>query len=203
MRTAAPPLLPIFRSRLQGEVLALILGRPDQQWTIDELATSTGHAYQTVANEIRRLEPGGLLVTRDQGRTKLISANQSSPYYGPLRDLVLMSFGPPVVIEDEFASIDGVEQLVIFGSWAARYEGEPGPLPNDIDVLVVGQPDRDGIYDAAQRAQQRLHREVNVTLRTPRQWREAEDGFTRQVRDSPLLELSVREPSDATLETRQ
>ena len=27
--------------------------------------------------------------------------------------------------------------IFIFGSWAARYRGEPGPPPNDIDVAVV------------------------------------------------------------------
>jgi hypothetical protein len=31
--------------------------------------------------------------------------------------------------------------------------------------------------------------EVNVTIRTARQWQSADDGFTRQLRSSPLLEI--------------
>lgn len=189
VRVAAPPLLPIFRSRLQGELLALVLGDPARSWTIDELAERTGQPYQTIATEIRRLQDGGLIAVTMLGRTKVIAANESNPYVRPLAQLVLMAFGPPLVVGEEFASVGGIEQLFIYGSWAARYTGEPGPTPNDIDVLVIGRPDRDDIYAAAERAQRRLGREVNVTLRTRKVWETATDGFTRQVRSSALVEL--------------
>jgi predicted nucleotidyltransferase len=29
-------------------------------------------------------------------------------------------------------------ELAVFGSWAARYRGERGPVPGDVDLLVVG-----------------------------------------------------------------
>ena len=189
MRGAAPPLLPIFRSRLQGELLALVLVDPARSWTIEELADRTGHPYQTVATEVRRLQDAQLVHVQTVGRTKLLSANESSPYVRPLTQLVLMSFGPPLVISEEFGTVSRIEQLMIYGSWAARYEGEVGPAPNDIDLLVIGRPDRDEVHEAALRAQQRLGREVNVTLRTRDAWDKASDGFTRQVRSSPLLEV--------------
>lgn len=189
MRTAASPLLPVFRSRLQGELLALIMGEPEREWTIEQLAQRVGQPYQTVANEIRRLQAGDLVATRTIGRSKLLLANQASPYFEPLSRLVLMSFGPPLVVAEEFTGLPGVEQVYIFGSWAARYAGESGPAPQDVDVLLVGKPDRDDAYEAARRAQDRLGREVNVTLRTPRQWEHGEDAFTRQLRSSPLLQI--------------
>lgn len=199
MRVAAPPLLPIFRSRLQGEVLALVLADPSRSWTIEELADRTGHPYQTVATEVRRVQDVQLVRIDTVGRTKLLSANESNPYLGPLTQLVLMSFGPPLVISEEFSTVSRIEQLMIYGSWAARYEGEAGPVPNDIDLLVIGRPDRDEIHEAALRAQQRLGREVNVTLRTRVAWDEAADGFTQQVRSSPLLEIRYPQP-DAEVE---
>ncbi len=189
MRAAAPPLLPIFRSRLQGELLALTLVDPSRQWTIDELARRTGEPYQTVAAEVRRLQEAEMLVATTVGRTKLLSANEANVYLPPLAQLAIMAFGPPLVIGEEFGSVDGVEAIYIYGSWAARQHGEPGPTPNDIDVLVIGRPDRDEIFDAAQRAQGRLGREVNVTQRTRKHWDNATDGFTQQVRRSPMLEV--------------
>jgi predicted nucleotidyltransferase len=189
VRATAPPLLPIFRSRLQGELLALVLVDSARQWTIDELADRTGEPYQTVATEIRRLQKAELLLATTIGRTKLLSANEANAYLRPLSQLAIMAFGPPLVISEEFSSVDGVEAVYIYGSWAARYEGEPGAAPNDIDVLVVGRSDRDDIYDAAQRAQQRLGREVNVTQRTRKQWETATDGFTQNVRSSSMVEV--------------
>jgi hypothetical protein len=117
-QTAAPPLLPVFRSRLQGELLALVLGDPAAEWTAEELSRRTGHPRHTVANELRRLEEAGVFTARLIGRSKLVRANTDSPYYEPLSRLALMSFGPPQVIREELGTMDRVEQLFIFGSWA-------------------------------------------------------------------------------------
>lgn len=190
-QTAAPPLLPVFRSRLQGETLALVLGDPAAEWTAEDLSLRTGHARHTVANELRRLEEAGLFTARMIGRSKLVRANAGNPYYEPLSRLALMSFGPPQVIREEFGTIDHAEQLFIYGSWAARYAGEQGAAPHDVDVLIIGTPDRDDVYEAARRAQQRLGREVNTTVRRADQWQVAQDGFTRQLRSSPLVEIPL------------
>ncbi len=189
--TAAPPLLPVFRSHLQGEVLALVLGDPAVEWTVEDLARRTGHPRQTVANEIRRLEGAALVLAQTIGRTKLLRANAANPYFEPLARLALMSFGPPLVIQEEFGRLHSVEQVFIYGSWAARYAGEQGPAPHDVDVLVIGSPDRDEMYDAARRTEERLGREVNTTIRTAEQWETAQDGFTRQLRSSPRVEIPI------------
>jgi DNA-binding transcriptional ArsR family regulator len=189
--TAAPALLPVFRSRLQGEVLALIFADPAAEWTAEDLAQRTGHPRQTVGNELRRLESADLVSARMIGRSKLIRANADSPYFRPLAQLVLMSFGPPLVIGDEFGGLINVDHIYIYGSWAARYCGEQGAAPNDVDVLLVGTPDRDDAYEAARRAEQRLGREVNVTVRDRAHWQAATDGFTRQLRSSPLVEIPM------------
>ena len=181
----------MFRSQVQGEILALVLGAPDVEWTVDELTRRTSHPRQTVANEVRRLAGASLLSTRAIGRTKLVRANMANPYVEPLARLAIMSFGPPQVIREEFGIIRSVEQLFIFGSWAARYAGEQGPAPHDIDVLVIGTPDRDQVYEAARRAEARLGREVNTTIRKSEHWQAADDGFMRRVKSSPLVEVPL------------
>lgn len=104
------------------------------------------------------MEDAGLLVTRRVGRARLVAVNEENPATLPLRELVMVSFGPRQVIAEEFADIPGVNADYIFGSWAARYEGEPGRVPGDVDVLIVGEAERDVLYAAADRAQARLAR---------------------------------------------
>lgn len=141
---------------------------------------------------MRRLEQAELLTATTLGRTKLLRADRQSPYLRPLAPLATIAFGPPTVIADEFREVDGIDAIYIYGSWAARYEGKAGPSPQDIDVLVLGKPDRDEVFDAARRAERRLGREVNATQRTRRQWKTATDGFAEQVRASPMVEVAVR-----------
>jgi predicted nucleotidyltransferase len=186
MQVEAPPLLPLLRSPVQAELLTLVLLNPEQEWTISELARRVGTHVSTALREVARAEEAGVLSTRLVGRSRLAKA-APSPLTGPLTDLLLRSFGPAQVVGEELCGVAGIEAVYLFGSWAARHAGEPGRAPADIDVLVLGQPDRDALDEAAQRAGERLAREVNVTIRSPQWWRAGTDGFHEQVTSRPHL----------------
>jgi predicted nucleotidyltransferase len=194
MRTKAPPLLPIFRSRVQGDLLAATLLHPTRRESVSELARRLGADVATVQREVSRLERAGILRTTRVGRTRLVEADRDSPLHGPLKELVLRVFRPAHVAE-EFESVVGIDEMYVFGSWAARYLGEEGPDPGDIDLLLVGSPDRDEVYQAALRAERRLGREVNTTIRSRDAWESSADGFLRQLRSSPIVPLSGYVPA--------
>lgn len=200
MKPPAPPLLPVFRSRLVGDLLSLTLLEPDRAWRTSELAERTGAPYPSVTRELRRLGQAAILNSESAGRTRLWKANRENPYFGPLRDLVAASFGPPQVVAEEFSNLDGVDVVMIYGSWAARSAGDPGPAPRDIDVLVLGTATRTAAYEAAQRAQERLGREVNATVRRTDEWEASTDGFAQHLKASPTVQ--VLPPKEAEGPTR-
>lgn len=188
-KNAPPPLMAIFRSQLQGELLArLLLDR--SRTSLSDLARDLDAPFATVRREAKRLVEAGLLRDEISGRSRLLEVNVDHLAYRPLRDLVLLTFGPRQVIEEEFADVSGTEGLYIYGSWAARYLGEEGPEPNDIDVLIVGGVDRDDAYEAADRAQKRLHREVNPTVVSRSRWEAGTEPFLAQLRQRPLVPIT-------------
>jgi len=186
MQAPAPPLLPLLRSRLQAELLTLVLSSPGREWSLTELAGRAGGSVSSAQREMARAAEAGVVSSRRLGSTRLVTAAES-PLTGPLTELLLRSFGPGQVVAEEFAGLGGVEAVYLFGSWAARYEGVRGRPPADIDVLVIGAPDRDDLDEAAQRAGSRLAREVNVTIRSAQWWREGQDSFHREVTRRPLV----------------
>jgi hypothetical protein len=198
MRSVAPSLLPIFRSRHQVELLTKLLLHPDQEFSLSNLARELGFPLTTIQREAQRLVEAELIRDRKLGRNRLVSANAANPATRPLTQLVMMSFGPVEVIAEEFGSLAGAEQVIIFGSWAARYSGEPGPPPRDIDVLVVGQADELEMYAAADRAQRRLGLEVNPIRCTPAQWASPGDwALLVEVQNRPYTTVFEREASVA------
>ena len=108
-----------------------------------------------------------------------------------MRRVILATYGPPPVIAREFEAIAGADAVVLFGSWAARYLGEPGRAPNDIDVLVIGDVDRDAVDDAAERAERRIGVPVQATVRTRGQWRSDRESFIKEVRSRRIVVVLV------------
>lgn len=172
--------MPVFRSAHQAELLTWLMLHPEQEFGVSDLAARLGVPLSTLHREVVRLDEAGLITSRRLGRNRLLRANVTHPAAAALTQLLEVTFGPKVVIAEEFA-IHGVEQVLIFGSWAARYAGHAGPPPNDIDVLVVGKVDRADLYDAADRAHSRLGIEVNPVVRSTKQWQDAADALVAQI----------------------
>lgn len=167
---------------------------PGTEYGVTDLAERLGVPLSTLHREVVRLDKAGLLTSRTLGRNRLIRANAAHAAAGPLARLLEVTFGPRVVIAEEFA-IPGADEVVIFGSWAARHDGEDGPPANDIDVLVVGDVDRADLYEAADRARDRLGIEVNPVVRSREHWDEPADALVKQIKASAhLVVLKHGEP---------
>ena len=195
-RRPTPSLLPILRSRQQGEILTAVLGDVDVEHSLTALAERLGLPYPSVHREIERAEQAGLVVSRRLGNLRLVRANPDSPYYPGLTDVLLKAFGPPVVLGAELAGVAGIDDAAIFGSWAARYHEHPGPRPvGDIDLLVLGEPDRDSLYEAVARASARLGREVQVTIRKSGWLTTGSGTFHDTVASRPVVTVSLEDPN--------
>jgi predicted nucleotidyltransferase len=191
MRTPSPPLLPLLRSRIQGDLLALVYLNPDEEYSITEVAHRIGASVKAVHQEVSRLVQSGLLSDRKVGTSRLVRSVRDSLLTRPLTDLLAVTYGPLPVLTQSLAGLDGVDQAFIYGSWASRYNGEPGPVPADVDVLVIGEIDPDDLDERAHEAEAVLRREVNIRRVRPARWENQEDPFVATVRTRPLVELHL------------
>lgn len=186
MRSGAPPLFPLLRSELQAKLLARVFLGGGEESMID-LASAIGADPGNTAREVARLENAGIMTARRVGRTKLVRANADAPFYRPLFELIMIVLGPATVLAEHLGDIEGIVFADIFGSWAARYHGESGPQPADIDLLVVGTPDRDDLHDATQEAARHLNRTVNPVIISENRWKTSHQGFIRELHSRPRV----------------
>ena len=190
MTRKASVLAPVLRSETQARLLAAVLLQPDREASIADLARETGSDPGNLHSEVERLVQAGILADRRVGRTRLLRAGDSA-LVGPLADLLLLGYGPKTAVEDGLTDIPDIEQAFIGGSWAARYHGQAGAFPHDVDVIVVGKPNRDDVTEAVSEALRAVGHDGQVIFRSPTAWREAKDTFTRTAKDSPLVELTI------------
>jgi len=174
-----------------GQLLAEVFTHPGTELSLTDLQRRTGGHAASVHREVLRLIESGILTDRYVGHTRLVKANTVARLYAPLLELIQATYGVQPVLEELLADAEGFEKAFIFGSWAARHAGEPGPEPHDIDVLLVGSIRQRAAAQIAVQATDRLGIEVNVVVVRPETWESGEDPFVRHVQQRPLVELFV------------
>lgn len=190
MTRKASVLAPVLRSETQARLLAAVLLQPGREASIADLARETGSDPGNLHAEVERLVQAGILADRRAGRTRLLRAGDSA-LIGALANLLLLGYGPKTAVEDALRGLPGIDQAFIGGSWAARYHGQPGAFPHDVDVIVVGKPNRDDVTEAVVEALRAVGHDGQVIFRSSTAWREANDAFTQTAKDGALLRLTL------------
>ncbi len=188
MRTRPPLLLPLFRSDAQARLLAELVLHPDRELSVTDLAERADVPYSTAHRELAQLIAAALLEERRVGNARMVRASKASPYFAGLQQMLEAAFGPVTLLRTLLQGIRGVQSAAVFGSYAERLAGIDGPAPNDVDVLIVGDPDTDEIYDACAEVSRIVDRPVNPTILTDKEWASG-DVFVRQVRDGVLTPI--------------
>lgn len=116
--------MPIFRSQLQADVLArLFLGGGEV--AMSDLSRDLRTPLNTLHDEAGRLEAAGLITSRREGRTRLLSPNAEHPAAGPLAALL-------AVFSGESATSRLIYRLC--PSWRPRYRPDVF-VPADLELL--------------------------------------------------------------------
>jgi hypothetical protein len=189
VKVEAPALAPLLRSNVQGDILALVLLQPDREFSLADIGRAVGSLPATVHREVSRLVDATALLDRFVGRSRLVRANAEYELSAPLSELILLTYGPKALLPGILDQVSGVELAYIYGSWAARYAGESGPPPRDVDVVLIGSPSRADMLEATREAERVLRREVNLTRVSEADWQERTTPFIQTVRSRPLVTL--------------
>jgi predicted nucleotidyltransferase len=187
MRTAAPDLLPLFRSEMQLRLLALLLLQTERSWTLQELTETLGAPQSSVHRELGRAEAAGIITRDSDARPHRFRAATDDPFHEPLATLLDRSVGVEEQLRTALDRPD-VAAAVIYGSWAT---GTRRP-DSDIDVLVVGDVDLRELRRTVRPISKGAGRTVDLTVLTVDEFNELvaeRSSFARRVLDSQVTHL--------------
>lgn len=86
----------------------------EQEEPVADLASAIGADPGNSAREVVRLEHAAIVVSRRDGRTKLVRANVEAPFYEPPYDLVTVVLGPAAVLAEHLGPVEGIVFADIF-----------------------------------------------------------------------------------------
>ncbi len=181
--------LPLFgSSAVRREILAAFFARPGVVAHPRELARQLRRPPQVVGRELRRLEAAGILASETIGRARRYRVDEASPIASEVRSLVAKTIGIEARLRAALATVPGVEEAYLYGSYA---RGTERPT-SDLDVIIVGSVDRARLSERLVELEQDLGREVNVTAYERAELdalRRVDDPFLTDVFASPRIQL--------------
>lgn len=126
----------------RGQVLKFLRDRPDQMFTINEVAESVDGSYPAVRDFLRELEDLDLVKIRKKGGSYLVEFNPNSRYFHAVDAIFKVETSPLMEAADNFVMdlVNSSEELDrkivsvnLFGS-VARGTSDAN---SDIDILFV------------------------------------------------------------------
>lgn len=169
------------------EVLALLLGRPDERFYLREILRAVGRGSGGVQRELKQLVEAGLVQREARGHQVYFSANRGAAIFPELQGIIEKTAGAVDVLRASLAALLGqgrVELAFVYGSVASGKK----TARSDVDLLIVGDVLLTEVVPALRAAEARLGREVNPTVYPPKEFRD------KVKRGAPFLKRIVAGP---------
>jgi predicted nucleotidyltransferase len=175
------------RSAIRRRILELFVADPDTRHHLREIARLAQTSAGTASRELGRLVVAELIERSVEGRQVYFRA-VPSPLFRSVGAVVRQSSGARAVLRRALENVPAVDRAVIFGSYAA---GVTRPS-SDIDLLVVGSPDRDALTERLELAAREIGRPVNEVVFTASELasrRDKGDPFAESIDEGQTIQV--------------
>jgi predicted nucleotidyltransferase len=191
MGTTIPPILSarVLFGQTRRDVLALLLGRPDERFYLREIRRTIGGGSGAVQRELKRLVEAGLVERQTDGRQVYFSANRSAAIFPELQAIIQKTAGVAEVLRTGLAPLLRKERIAaafVYGSVAAGSQTSA----SDVDLLILGDTTLAEVIPALRRVERRLGREVNPSVYPIKEFRrklKAGAPFLKRVLTGPKI----------------
>jgi DNA-binding transcriptional ArsR family regulator len=147
-----------------------------------QLARELSASPSQVRDELHQLNEAGLLVTRQEGRQLVYSANAAHPMFPELRSMVHKALGMDRILDSIVERLGNLEQAILIDDYA---QGQDTGL---IDLVLIGDIDRRSLDDLVVKTERHINRKIRTLVLTPSEY----EALTPTLTTRPRLILWSR-----------
>ncbi len=164
----------LFTSKTRIKLLMKLFLNPQVSCYLRELAGEFDVSPNAIKGELDSLTSAGYLEREQNGRSVFFRANPRHPFFPEISSIVRKTFGIDQLMDEIMASLGKVEEVYILDDYA---QGRDSGI---IDVLLVGDVNRDKLEDLRRITEQKINRKVRPLAITAREFDEARDIFMKR-----------------------
>jgi len=151
----------------RAAVLSVLYSHVGETFYLRQLARLTEIAVGPVQREMRQLVAAGLVTRKTVGTQTLYTANQKSPVFREIKNLVNKTVGMHDALSDALDPLrERINLAFVYGSVARSRETEH----SDVDLMIIGRVDFDEVVESLAGAEKTLNREINPTVYSIREF---------------------------------
>lgn len=160
----AATLFPKVRQR----ILQLLFGKPNRLFYTNEIIRLSRSGTGAVQRELSKLSSMELIQSEIFGNQKRYQANQLSPLFVDLRNIVLKTFGLSSILKKALTPIAAEIQFAfIYGSIASNQD----TAKSDIDLMIISNTlTYADIFALLEKPQAKLGRQIQPTFYSLSEW---------------------------------
>ena len=148
----------LFTSRTRIKLLLKLFLNPEVSCYLRELAKEFGASPNAIKEELDSLSAAGYLDKRQQGRSIYYKADTKHPFFPEINSIVRKYIGIDRILEQVMSKLGQVEAVYILDDYAL------GKDTGLIDVLVVGDVDRQKIEALSRAVEAKIKRKLRVMV---------------------------------------
>lgn len=122
------------------------------------LESEFGESTNAIRQELNRFEGAGMLTSGMEGNKKVFRANTGHPLFEEVHKILLKYVGLDKVIEHVIKRLGNVEQVFLAGEMAKGLDSTV------IDLIIVGEPDKNYLVDLIEKAEKLIKRKVRYLV---------------------------------------
>jgi predicted nucleotidyltransferase len=143
------------------------------------LETEFGESSNGIRVELNKFEEAGLLVSSAEGNKKIFSANTRHPMFEDIRNILMKYTGVDKIVEQVIQKLGNVEAVYLVGELA---RGLDNPI---IDLVIVGEIDKNYLLKLTERAEQLIQKKVRFVSFTKNEFESQKEVILQE----PHLEI--------------
>lgn len=170
----------LLTSKLRRRLLSHYFTHADERYYIREVAALLNLDPGNLSKEFRKLAKEGLFQEERKGKIKFYRLNPRYPLYNEIRQIIFKTEGVEGSLRKLVNEFPEVQLAFIYGSYAEGKE----KASSDIDLVIVGTPDRKRLTSKIRNLEDQLQREINFNLYPEPEFRKKsreKGGFLAQV----------------------
>ncbi|MDR7130561.1 DNA-binding transcriptional ArsR family regulator [Algoriphagus sp. 4150] len=123
------------------------------------LAKEFDESTNSVRVELNRLTDAGLLVSEEDGKTKLYKANEAHPFFNEIKNMVSKFLGLDDLIERIVKRMGDVERAYIVGDYAKGIDS------GTVQMILIGKDlDKEYLDFIREKTYEKVQRKVEVSI---------------------------------------